>query len=1142
MKPLESGPRCGTRHPRGFSLIVTMTLMILMALLTVGILGLSSISLRTSTRQDAQSRARANARLGLMIALGDLQKYVGPDQRITARAETLARDSRVQAAVSPETPRAWWVGASHSDRDESLGSSDRAAVWFVSGLDRALDAGDQISGGFEGSGLEPVPLFTRQSLDLERLTGGEPIEAGRVGVSSVSNDVDGAFAYFVDDHGMKAQLAASNPLVRNDRSRPLGDGVLPGTYNVGVLEGMNSVENAGLEDYSRLGSIRELPFLGAPLEVPREKYFAYTTQSRGVLSDVREGGLKRDLTIAFERDDVFEKVFPKGSGGFGPRYVVMDEEKFESQTELQNNGYIHFEVFKDYYNIKKYIVLDDSETEMLDPVLISKEQVSENYDNPFGRGQLGPHAIGGSGTPSQHRELPYGEFPTLTRGQGKTNENYKHSPVGPILSRLHQNAWVEYVPRNIRKGQLRPELHTHVQVWGCHYNPYNISLKLVGDNFDRGPRLITYPQVRFSIPPYLNEKAGLGTKRESHVPHEVLLYPGRSHVCAFKTSGGDANDAHLYDDQVRERTLDSVFTKTVLGRPPSGSLSMTVEFYLEKPSMSHGADDEAGEFEVSQIFWAPYAWDKVSVEPRPGDPPGIQYGDHPGKEIRKTVGANELGENAMVSHSFQLRVSREAGNSLRPLVDGNIRAMLCNTKWDSDLGVPVLASYTPANDGQVEEPFFPMDISEFPRGYSYWGADRDPVDGYDRVILFDIPRKDLVSIGQLQHAGAGRFSYEPSYIVGNSYANPRIPLDEWVNTTSDSLSTDGNGLATNRIQGSFRLFDASYLVNEVLWDSYIFTTIPQVRDDHESEEPNYGSGYFRDLLAGEAFLPNPRFLPYEPVGSKWDEQTLQDPGGRSEETGSFYHNAGHLMVDGSFNVNSTSVDAWEAFLSGTHELPVRQLTEGGRAGDFRQAGGGVRFPRVTAPLGDGDEMSGMDESFWTGFRELNQEEVREIAEAIVEEVRERGPFLTLGEFVNRKLDNSEQGGSGTLQAALDRTVNESIGSDFGSEARHPSLPDNSSQSAGFPGYLLQGDVLQALSPYMTPRSDTFTIRSYGEARSPDSGQIQARAWCEAVVQRVPDACPDRNAGEVLEELASPTSRFGRQFRIVSFRWLSPEEV
>ena len=261
-------------------------------------------------------------------------------------------------------------------------------------------------------------------------------------------------------------------------------------------------------------------------------------------------------------------------------------------------------------------------------------------------------------------------------------------------------------------------------------------------------------------------------------------------------------------------------------------------------------------------------------------------------------------------------------------------------------------------------------------------------------------------------------------------------------------------------------------------------------------------------------------------------------------SGGFYHNAGHLLVDGAFNVNSTSVDAWEAFLSGTYQLPYQKMSQQGRVSGFSKDGEveGVRFPRVKAVLGDPMTKDQADENFWTGFRSLDPEEVRELAEAIVEEIKDRGPFLTLGEFVNRKLDYGEHGERGALQAALDRTVNEEVDNSLAEPAGHQGIPVDSNQGTGFPGQLLQGDILQALSPYMTVRSDTFTIRAYGESRN-SGGDVQARAWCEATVQRYPDPVADANSSSnPLNDLVSPPSKFGRQFRIASFRWLSPQEI
>ena len=74
------------------------------------------------------------------------------------------------------------------------------------------------------------------------------------------------------------------------------------------------------------------------------------------------------------------------------------------------------------------------------------------------------------------------------------------------------------------------------------------------------------------------------------------------------------------------------------------------------------------------------------------------------------------------------------------------------------------------------------------------------------------------------------------------------------------------------------------------------------------------------------------------------------------------------------------------------------------------------------------------------------------------------------------------------------------------------------------------------------RGDTFVIRTCGQALD-DKGKVVARAYAEAVVQRTPEfvdaASPPETA---LEELTPANRRFGRSFRVVSFRWLQPNEI
>jgi hypothetical protein len=130
------------------------------------------------------------------------------------------------------------------------------------------------------------------------------------------------------------------------------------------------------------------------------------------------------------------------------------------------------------------------------------------------------------------------------------------------------------------------------------------------------------------------------------------------------------------------------------------------------------------------------------------------------------------------------------------------------------------------------------------------------------------------------------------------------------------------------------------------------------------------------------------------------------------------------------------------------------------------------------------------------------------------------------------------------------------------------LPDPAGKNVthtalGAPGNLLQSDLLEVIGSSLSTRSDTFTIRAYGEAWN-TSGD-SAKCWVEAVIQRIPEFIDSTNAAETAvagpknpttlvpgstntsdvttsNQLTPVNNVLGRRFRIVSFRTLKPNEI
>ena len=399
----------------------------------------------------------------------------------------------------------------------------------------------------------------------------------------------------------------------------------------------------------------------------------------------------------------------------------------------------------------------------------------------------------------------------------------------------------------------------------------------------------------------------------------------------------------------------------------------------------------------------------------------------------------------------------------------------------------------------------------------------------------------ITSLGQLQHVNLNPFGFGSAFQVGFSRAPHHVER-------ADLVQDDPDLLTNERI-------DLPYMLNASLWDRFYLSTIPQT-GNLSLDSSNLS------VLANNRHVLTP-----DASGAFPAEDALRD-----SDT-AFAQSAAHIQVDGAFNINSVSVDAWEAVLLQAAGKTI--LTE--RDGELNTAGAEtfVAFPRFPDPVyGVNDDdafdaLDAQDKSQHAGLFVTDRADIRVLAEAIVAEIKRRGPFLSMADFVNRRLlpDGSDldldyQGLMGTLDAAIlrasqtDGVLNHQqifgrIGE--GSQNLNPEVispdydpnsyavdeesaygaPSGHSNTAleGNSANLTQGDLLQAFGSQLSARSDTFIIRAYGEATDPISGDVNASARCEAVVQRI--ASPtDPN-----DSIVQPIGEFGRRFVIIAIRWL-----
>jgi hypothetical protein len=1161
----------------GFALVITLSLMVLLTLLAVGLLTLSSVSLRSSTQGNAMAVARSNARLAMLLGLGELQKATGTDRAITAPAALLSE--RFPQGITG-TWSAWDAKQESFEREES---DKKFTGWLVSSPtpERLLDPSlpPYVPADTTGAAV----LLGNGSLGkrADRLKDDQRIALQPSQLALASQP--GGYAWAVIDENIKSRV----DLYRNPSEKKPWTNVAragsPPTDGVTTLQGWSRFKVRDVDE-GKLATLDTVPL--NTLVAPDDAAIYdpdITVFSNSLMTDPVNGGLKKDLSLLSSR----------------------------ALNSTENSARL--------YKFSGAI----TDTIPADPAL----SLLTNYHQLYKRlgvrdGVLRPSAY------QVAARLPARHAPYTT--DGTTFKAARAVPAEPVLvpsivrvdvifsmiTRKSHGGWVGFY------GSGRPYLlHMQYLPVVTIHNPYSVPLVFegmkvsfknlpVGFNFivDGQPlstRLVALNQMYVSYAGNdstskdfgINLKAATGSSSAT-----LMLEPGQTKLFGmpkvpatwtwFQESPGTGVDGGtLFDwrnDKGDRGTANFDMTPTMITPPQGGGAGFDIDWINPEPLqtpkglevskgrgmvslignetlgvqfgpymstasngsfsvaidlLKNGAEVKAGAIEVKygdQNRLNELLQKGTSVRfpdrrtfpetfPKPGVDPGIntgsiyEEGDRPLKDYVKS--------KQFMIFSLAAKTTQESFIPAKTLLTGNPStnvAIIDLTKGkDPEGGVPLEMVMMPIRNGSaaIEE------NRALQEGYFFGG--NGSLRGTPRATFYEFPVMPLQSLAQFRHANLASSGFMPFtlYTVGESWAHPQI----------------GTGLTRQNWTDRSVMLDHAYLANKALWDQYFLSTVADQTGPAFGTTTRTFDKVLTEFFESDKPLLNARFKPYQPGGRTTPPQLKQTTAGNP----AYQQLAAYLMLAGGFNINSTSVDAWKTVLAALDDAEIETVLGAEAAATGRFALLRVRRPAEKAI--DGAPIV-TRQSRWQGYRRLTEEQIEQLAEQIVAEVRARGPFLSMADFVNRGIGaESETTIKGALQAAIDRvkTINANVEID-GKELAAADVTANGYKSvlAGTgnnatyaPGMISQGDVLSLIGSRISVRGDTFRIRGYGEARDPGGRRVLATAWCEAVVQRVPDFVDAANSATTAFTELNPINRkFGRRYQIVAFRWLNPGEV
>ena len=1157
--PEQSGLRHESYTQRGFVLIATVSVMVLLVMIALAMLSVATLEQRGSRETEAMNAARANARMGLMLALAELQKAAGPDQRITAEASIDGSNT-----VQPQLLGVW---SSYKQANASTGvisyttqKSDDFIQWLssttVANKTNQAYAGQEPANSVILAGVGTLP--TPEGSDLKT----SYVSASKVNVPDVLGE--GKYAWHIFDESQKVnlRLGPSAPITDTERIAALGTAGRSGFHALVNTNGVYaSLSEMTIEEQGRVVTLGSSALVGGNAKFDPKVGNAFrflSADSKGLLVDVANGGYQKDLSLLFDDSNLPAEYLN--------RYIYSDDNapiaaapnRFTGAEPIPSRD-PKWSLLHSHYQLYKNVSVDGG---------VLGVNVSD-VERDAGTGYFDEQQL----------------LPVVSNAQFIFSmAPQEHSLDAPYVGFL--GLWVDLV----------------ITVW----NPYNVELRFDAMELE----FYRFPlQLEF----FREDENGLQSASSGKPVHIAYMFNRGNNITGveniqdklpYRARIAGSNDTKGVNDIVLKPGEYKVF-----GDPKGTTFNHRNRNYTKGLVLQEGFNPRSGgvyerfistdENNLAQCPWPFPNNNRFQIQVKLGDVYSVQVGaskvdrtkslwpETNNQEIisylkvfkgdggeennvsdvdsfeaelnknRKQIGAVEIdlsdaGSIAKKLPNFEMdEMSRltVSMDNLKPQGDASekvpflIASLRLKTEQDSDSIAGSANSSLWLHNGitnsyfsmgldqdenekshQYELTWEPMtswnqiptvEVDNENRGYG--GAGITSGSGVNAVPFAQIPLIPATSLAQFSHAPLNSGGQAPltTQIVANSFNSPLLPLV--------SKSAPGS-IGTH--------LDHSYMANNTLFDGYFLSTAATQEGAMFSNFSRSLDTVIGEFFRGEQRLPNPN---YEPA-------TKSVPSVTSADYATF---AQHLYNRGAFNVNCTTVEAWALFLaSGTNEsLPILNMLTS--SSTFTSTGDSpdAVVSRFAPLIGDEVARDTDDQSRWAGHRRLSSAQIMTLAENVVAEVKKRGPFQSVAEFVNRQLVNdAETANSGVLQTAIEKAA---INTSFGlpaSKNNNEMISGNATAdtSDGAATQITQADLLRRLAPSLTVRGDTFRIRSYGEVAH--EGKV-VRVWCEAVVQRQHSFVDDTQAATTDTALLNDTNKiYGRRFEIISFRWLLPDEV